>query len=147
MKRNIWWLGAFLAPLTAPVVYVAFVLAFLPDDTQKHEITWEVVIMAAAFGFIPASYLVSVVFGAPLLYVLGRLEKLSVWWVTILAAPLGAISLVCIMLVTMAFGATVHWERVGWTEIVSFLCTGALLGVCIAISFCLIVGPNSLKQH
>lgn len=140
-------LGAFLAPLAAPIVYMAFVLIFLPDDTPKHELTWEAVIVAAAFGFIPASYLVSFVFGAPLIYVLGRLEKLSFWWVTILAAPLGAISLVCILLVTVAFGVTVHWELVGWAEIASFLCTGAVLGVCIAVSYCLIVGTHSLRQH
>ena len=139
MKRSI-WLGATLAPLTAPIVYMVLVMLLVPDTSPKQERTWEVALVALTFVLIPASYFVSFVFGAPLIYVLGRLEKLSFWWVSMLAAPLGASALILLLLVAIAFGASVQWVRVGWEDVASFLGTGATLGVVIASAFCLLAG-------
>jgi hypothetical protein len=134
------WLGASIAPLAAPIVYVFFNMAFVPDATPKHERTWEAALMVLTFVIVPASYLVSLVFGAPLIYFLKRAERLSFWWVSNLAAPMGAIALTCLLLVTTLFGATVLWERVGWGEVASFLGMGAALGVVTAVVFCVLAG-------
>jgi hypothetical protein len=134
------WLGASLAPLTAPILYLTVVMVFVPDTTPKHEGTWEAALVSLFLFLIPASYVVSIIFGAPLIYFLGRLEKRSFWRVTALAAPLGAIALICLLLVTMAFGATIQWARVGWEGVASFLCVGTGLGVVIAATFCFLAG-------
>jgi hypothetical protein len=139
MKRSL-WIGAFFAPLTAPILYVVFVMLFVPDSTPKHERNLEAALVALSFGLIPASYLVSFVFGAPLIYILRRFGKLSFLWVVSLAAPLGAVAISCLLIVIMAFGAEVHWEGLKWGEVISFLSTGAVLGIVIASGFCLMTG-------
>jgi hypothetical protein len=139
MKRSV-WIGALFAPLTAPVLYVMFVMLFVPDITPKHERTLGTALVALTFGFIPASYFVSFVFGAPLIYILRRFKKLSFFWVVLLAVPLGAIALSCLLIIVMAFGAEIHWAGVGWGAVFSFLSTGALLGVVTAAGFCLMTG-------
>lgn len=139
LKRRV-WLGALLAPLTAPILYVLFIMLFVPDTTPKHERSWETALVALSVGLIPSSYLVNLVFGAPLIYILMRFEKLSFMWVVSLAAPLGAIALICLLVLTIAFGAEVHWEAIKWHEITSFLSTGAGLGVISAAVFCHLAG-------
>ena len=98
MKRSV-WIGALFAPLSAPILYMVFVLIFVPDTTPKHERTVETALVALIFGFIPAIYLLSFVFGAPLIYTLKRLKKLSFFWIVSFAAPLGAIAFSCFIIV------------------------------------------------
>jgi hypothetical protein len=139
LKRSL-WLAFLISPLAAPLIYLVMVMFFVPDTTPKQERTVESALISFVLFLAPASYLVSFVFGAPLLYILGRFKILSFWWVTGLSAPLGSLAVTCLLIISIAFGASVQWSHVGLQETFLFLATGAFLGVVIAVVFCLITG-------
>ena len=131
--------GVTIAPLMAPIVYVLFVMIFVPDTTPKQERTWEAA-FAVLVLLIPASYLISFALGAPLIYVLKRVNNLYFWPVVIMSVPLGIFGVVIILLVIHAFGATVDWNLLIRQDILSLLTTGAILGLIVSVTFCLLAG-------
>jgi hypothetical protein len=132
VKRSL-WLGASLAPLIAPVVWTVIVV-FSPDHTPKQERTPEVVLVVSMF-LIFFCYIASFILGVPLVKVLRRFEKLSFWWVVLLAIPLGASVFSVFPLLLVVSGETLNWNG-----IMFFLVGGAAFGFVTAAIFCFLAG-------
>ncbi len=148
-------LGAAIAPLSAPVLYVLFVMLFLPDHTPKQERTWEAALQMLAFFFIPTSYIISYFFGAPLIYILKRLKRLSFWPVLLISLPFGAAAIIGFLIVILMSSPVNYRDFKGWQDVAQSVSTGAIpgaiLGLIIALTFCLISGittrPDQATQR
>lgn len=132
-----------MAPLAAPLVYAVWALFFWTDPTPKQEFSGfdSYAISAWAFAFaciILFSYVVSIAFGIPLISVLRRFNKVSFWWVVLLAAPLGALALAGVFLSLLTLGAEVKGTM--WSEMLLFSLVGGAFGSVVAAAFCMLVG-------
>ena len=136
-----------MAPLGIPLVYAAWALLFWNDPTPKQEFSdfSSYAVSAWVFSFsivLFTSYFVSAILGIPLFIVLKRLNKVSFWWLVLLAALLGAGIFAGIFLLTMTFGAELRGNV--WYEMARFLMIGGALGSMVAASFCKIVGITKI---
>ncbi|HEU0264164.1 MAG TPA: hypothetical protein VFR01_00395 [Geobacterales bacterium] len=139
MKRSA-WLGTLVAPPVVSLAYVAIV-ALLPDPTPKGDRTLGALFGALFIFFIPASYLASLLFGAPLYYLLKRWGKLSFAWLVALAAPLGVVAVsFCLAAMVVLFDGTVLWGDIGWGKVVGYVAGSAAYGAGIAGVFCWLAG-------
>lgn len=141
-KRPLWQ-GFSVAPLTIPVVYVAWALIFWKDPTPKQEFSdfTSYAVYAWVFGFsivIFTSYSVSAIIGIPLSIMLKRLNKVSFWWMVLLAALIGAGISIVVFLLAMKISAEFRGNLL--PEIARFFLIGGVLGSMVAVVFCRIVG-------
>lgn len=90
MKRSI-WLGYAIAPAAGPLLYSVIAL-FVPELTENKELsvfTW----FASLLFFSLVSYIVCLIFGALLISILRKYNKLLFLWVVLSGSMLYAISL------------------------------------------------------
>lgn len=133
MKRSI-WLGYAIAPITGPLLYGVIAL-FIPAITENKEFnlfTW----FASTTFFSLASYVACLIFGAPLISILRKYNKLSFLWVVLPGSILYAISLYITLFLIM--GAEIIGNKfsvIGYTLLIGFG-----LGVVVISIFCVIVG-------
>jgi hypothetical protein len=137
-KRRI-VLGAIVAPLSAPVLYLFFVMLFVPDWTPKQERTLETALLFLAAAVL-SSYVMSFLLGAPIVYLLKRFRLLQLRWVIGASIPFGIIGLWLLYLVAVLPLTRPDTDGVAWSQLWSLLATGAILGSVIAVTFCAVSG-------
>jgi len=145
-KRSL-WLGFSIAPLGAPLAYGIWALFFFTDTTPKQEASeYQYWFFAMTVFFVPASYIASLATGIPLIFTLKRFNKISFWWVTLFAVPLGAVVLTICLFLMLTMGAVINGNI--WFEILRFSGVGSALGFVVAAFFCLLVGiTDSFKRE
>jgi hypothetical protein len=134
------WLGLCLAPLVAPILFVALGLVVGADKTSKQEFSgfeswrfWMLVFGAVAV----LSYVETLTFGAVIVALLKHFGKLTFWPLVSLSAFTGSLTLASFMCV------------LGWNEkhlgsaVLWFAAYGLVLGCGVASSFCWITGLTS----
>lgn len=89
-------LGYAIAPPLGPLVWGIIVL-FNPDVTTSDEFGVGAWVISITF-FSLLSYLACLIFGAPLLRILNRMNKLSFWWITLFGASLYAFSVYIVLM-------------------------------------------------
>jgi hypothetical protein len=127
-------LGLLLAPLTTPVVFALWAAYVGEDPTGKETpsvIQWVLVLG----GVTLFSYVASVLFGVPLIHALRRLNKLAIWTVVPAAALAGAVALVAAISITGGY-----FTDPVWGPLAQLAAAGALLGTCVAASYCWLAG-------
>lgn len=132
--------ASLVSPLAGPLVYTTCFLLFFPDTSLKGERTLGALLIAMLF-FVPASYIASIIFGAPLILGLRRLGKLSFWAVVLTAFPCGILAFALGLLVLTAFGATVEWSGM-----LPFLVVGGVVGSSIAAAYSYLAGITSRSR-
>ena len=133
MKRSI-WLGYAIAPITAPLLYGVIAL-FLPGVTENKEFnafTW----FASITFFSLVSYVACLIFGAPLISILKKYNKLSFLWLVLPSSMLYATSLY-ITLFHIMEGEIIgnKLSVIGYTLLIGFG-----LGIVVTSLFSVIVG-------
>lgn len=136
MQKRPLWVGFSLAPLGAPLAYLAWALFFFTDTTPKHEATETFI--PALLVFTLASYIASLVAGVPLVLILKRFKKLSFGWITVPAVLLGGAMFTTVFFLLLATGATIKGSV--WREIALFFGVGGAYGFTVAAAFCVLVG-------
>jgi hypothetical protein len=144
------WLGSFVAPLAAPILYGMLFYTFSdftidPQTYDEHSL--EALLVALVVFYIPLSYITSFIVGMPLIYILKRFEKLSFWWVALSSIPLGIFIFTVFFALLLVLGATIKGNM--WTELARFAGFGAIYGFIVAATFCLLAGitvPGRLSQ-
>lgn len=135
------WLGALVAPLTAPIVYCLLVSVFVPDITPKLERNLESTLFALFLFFIPTSYLLSYMLGLPLIIFLGRIKKLTFAYVSLSSGCLAILALSVLTLLADRFlDVTIIWESISVADVMIFISIGFLLGFLIGVSYCSLSG-------
>ncbi|OGW29064.1 MAG: hypothetical protein A2X56_12090 [Nitrospirae bacterium GWC2_57_13] len=142
LKRPLWF-GFSLAPLAAPLLFAIWALCFWTDPTPKQEFSGfdSYAISAWVFTFAVltlTSYAMSFVIGTPLISTLRRFNKLSFWWVVLLAALLGAMAFVGVFFLVLAIAE--EFKGTIWFELLRFMGVGGIFGFSVATLFCLLVG-------
>jgi hypothetical protein len=141
------WLGALIAPLTAPIVYCLLVSLFVPDVTPKLERNLESTLIALFLIFIPTSYLLSYMLGLPLITFLGRIKKLRFKYVAVSSGCLGILALGLLTLLADRFlDVTIIWKTISFADAMIFIGIGFLLGSLIGVSFFLLSGMQLKNQ-
>jgi hypothetical protein len=134
IKRPL-WIGFSLAPVAAPLLYVLWALFFWNDPTPKQEFSGfdSYAISVWVFSFVfhsLTSYVICLVIGIPLILTLWRFNKLSFWWVVLLATLLGAIAFVGVFFLVLAIAEEFRGNI--WFEILRFMGFGGALGFSVA---------------
>ena len=133
MKRSL-WLGYAIAPITGPLLYGVIAL-FLPEVTENKEFnvfTW----FASITFFSLVSYVVCLIFGAPLISILKKYNRLSFLWLVLPGSTLYAISLYITLFHIM--GGEIIGNKlsvIGYTLLIGFG-----LGIVVTSVFSVIVG-------
>lgn len=147
IKRPL-WIGFSFAPVAAPLLYVLWALFFWTDPTPKQEFSefdsYALSVWVFSFVFHSlTSYVICLVIGIPLILTLRRFNKLSFWWVVLLATLLGAIAFVGVFFLVLAIAEEFRGNI--WFEILRFMGFGGALGFSVATLFCLLVGITYCK--
>jgi hypothetical protein len=137
MTRSRW--AAVIAPLTAPLTYgaAAFVVFTFPYDKERTATAWFLPLLF----YVPASYLVSFAFGIPLTRMLRNSGRLSFWWMTLLAIPLGATAFVLFQVLIVLTDGSVTWSKSA-----PFIAIGGLVGYVAAAVYCMLAGITASSR-
>lgn len=126
--------GLAIAPLAAPVLYSVLALALpqVREHTSLNFVTW----LQSLVGAILLSYIICLLIGAPLIYLLKRFNKLTTSWVVIASGIAFAITMYLFFFLLL--NATPQGSP---TLIISaMLFVSALLGSLNAWVFCKVSG-------
>lgn len=127
-KSNRLLAAILFAPLSVPALFL-FVLVMLGGALRE---VVEIVAFAA-----PVSYLGFLFLGLPSFFALQRSGRANLWSLLVAGAIGGAITM--LVFSTLLFGVST-WQYATLGNIVGQILWGVGLGVCVAISFCLIAG-------
>ena len=131
------WLGIFVAPLVAPILYQLGLILI------EYKIELETVgdiqtLISQAFLpllliALPISYGAMLFIGLPLIWILKRINYLNFFTVTICAAVFGS------LIMAYIYGPQ-SWSNVGYKEYFWYPIYGGFLGFSVAAVYCLISG-------
>lgn len=140
IKKSI-WLGALVAPLTAPIVYCLWISLFVPDTTPQLERNLESTLLALFLFFVPTSYMLSYILGFPLIFFLKRIDKLTFKYVALSSGCLAILALSVLTLLADRFlDVTIIWKTISVADVMVFISIGFLSGFLIGVSYCFLSG-------
>lgn len=130
-KSSRFWMAALCAPVTLPVVYFLS-MYYLSGYRDSNEVHLAKLIKEALVGILPISYLASFVMGIPIVYVLSRMNKLSVLGCAIFASLAGLV---------VGSGITfIYTGPSGYSSPLFARFTVALMGGCAGLIVALVFG-------
>lgn len=130
------WLGVAIAPFIAAVVYEALIFI---DPTAGKTYTNEELLTGFVFGLLPASYILCLSFGAPLVLLLKRKDILSCSMLVWSAGALSAVSIALLLFAAFVI-SDAHWEQFDWKRFFLFLGGAGMYGAFVAGVFCMVAG-------
>lgn len=91
-KRKIF--GFLVAPVLGAATFMVLIIIFGEDNTPKQEFSSLEAWPYFVFMFVAVTvvgYIAGIVIGVPLVLLLGRINRLSLWLLTLLSLPIGAL--------------------------------------------------------
>jgi hypothetical protein len=119
--------AALISPIILPVLFFAGKMIFFDHDDASY---FRKTVFETLAGILPFSYLFSFIYGAPILFILSKLNKLNRVAIILSGALGGIITVVIIFLYTSNLGAL---KESGFLMAIS-----AVAGAIVSLSFCLL---------
>ena len=135
-------LGIVFAPLAAPLCYYFGVLVLSSKEIESFGHFISGLLITSVFA-LPVSYLASIIFGLPAVYLLRKYNRLNIWNLTLSATVLGALIFFTFILVGTEYAKV---DIILNPELIWFMLSGGAMASSVAISFWYISGISTESE-